>query len=108
MTRVTAALATAAILLTGGALTACGSSGSGSSGSPALILYNGQHEQTANNLIAAFEKQTGITVKVRSPTTRTLLPIRSPPRAASRPPTCSSPRTARRSRTFRPRGCCRQ
>jgi iron(III) transport system substrate-binding protein len=66
MTRVTAALATAAVLLTGAALTGCGSSGSGSSGGPALILYNGQHEQTASNLIAAFEKKTGITVKVRS------------------------------------------
>jgi iron(III) transport system substrate-binding protein len=66
MKRLTSALAAAAILVTGAALTACSSPASGASGDPTLILYNGQHEQTADNLIAAFEKKTGITVKVRS------------------------------------------
>jgi iron(III) transport system substrate-binding protein len=58
-------------------LSACSSSspdgGSGSAGAAStgaskvtLTLYSGQHEQTTNKLVAAFTKQTGITVKVRS------------------------------------------
>ena len=47
----------------GATLAACGSS---SGSSPTLTLYNGQHEQTTNQLVAAFEKQTGITVNVRN------------------------------------------
>jgi iron(III) transport system substrate-binding protein len=49
-------------------LAGCSSSGSGSPGSPAqsITLYNGQHEQTTDGLVAAFEKQTGITVNVRN------------------------------------------
>jgi iron(III) transport system substrate-binding protein len=44
-----------------------GSSTSGSSGSGTTItLYNGQHEQTTAMLVAGFEKQTQIKVKVRS------------------------------------------
>ena len=31
-----------------------------------ITLYNGQHVQTTQTLVAAFEKQTGITVNVRS------------------------------------------
>jgi iron(III) transport system substrate-binding protein len=31
-----------------------------------ITLYNGQHEQTTDALVQAFEKQTGVTVKVRS------------------------------------------
>jgi iron(III) transport system substrate-binding protein len=55
------ALAAGAAVLS---LVGCG----GSSSDPAntLVLYNGQHEQTANALIAAFEKKTGIDVQVRS------------------------------------------
>jgi iron(III) transport system substrate-binding protein len=45
------------------ALSACGSSTTGGS---TITLYNGQHEQTTAALVAAFEKQTGITVAVRS------------------------------------------
>jgi iron(III) transport system substrate-binding protein len=41
---------------------ACG----GSSGGPSITLYNGQHEQTTAALVAAFEKQTHIDVRVRS------------------------------------------
>jgi iron(III) transport system substrate-binding protein len=44
-------------------LSACGSS---SSGGAVITLYNGQHEQTTARLVAAFEKQTGIKVQVRS------------------------------------------
>ena len=51
-------LACAAIVLS-----ACGSS---SHDAPAITLYNGQHEQTTALLVAAFEKQTGIKVNVRS------------------------------------------
>jgi len=45
------------------ALTGCGGS---TDPANTLVLYNGQHEQTANALISAFEKKTGITVQVRS------------------------------------------
>jgi ABC-type glycerol-3-phosphate transport system substrate-binding protein len=38
------------------------SSGSGQS----ITLYNGQHEQTTDSLVAGFEKATGITVNVRN------------------------------------------
>jgi iron(III) transport system substrate-binding protein len=70
MRRVTAALAAATVLATGAALTACGSSGGSASGGSAtgttITLYNGQHEQTADSLISAFEAKTGIKVVVRS------------------------------------------
>jgi iron(III) transport system substrate-binding protein len=51
-----------------GALTGCSTSASaGSDGSSQTItLYNGQHEQTTQALVTAFEKQTGIRVTVRS------------------------------------------
>jgi len=45
------------------ALSACGSSAHGGN---TITLYNGQHEQTTAALVAAFEKQTGIAVAVRS------------------------------------------
>jgi iron(III) transport system substrate-binding protein len=52
------ALASASVLLS-----ACGSS---SDDGTTITLYNGQHEQTTARLVSAFEKQTGIKVKVRS------------------------------------------
>ena len=64
MRRVSAVVAIAAVLAAGAALSACGSQAD-SSGTT-ITLYNGQHEQTADNLISAFEKKTGITVVVRS------------------------------------------
>ena len=54
----TVVLALAACAVLGG----CSSSGS----DPSITLYSGQHEQTVNGLVAAFEKQTGITVNVRN------------------------------------------
>ena len=42
-------------------LSACGSAGG-----RAITLYSGQHEQTTALLVAAFERQTGIKVEVRS------------------------------------------
>jgi iron(III) transport system substrate-binding protein len=75
------AAGTAAALL----IAACGSSGGSASSEPAaadpggqsatsasslagqtITLYNGQHEQTTDALVKAFEKQTGVTVKVRN------------------------------------------
>ena len=47
------------------ALTACGAGGS-SDPANTITLYNGQHEQTTAQLVAGFEKQTGIKVRVRS------------------------------------------
>jgi iron(III) transport system substrate-binding protein len=52
-----------ALALVAIALTSCGSS-AGSSRS--ITLYNGQHQQTTNALVAEFEKETGITVNVRN------------------------------------------
>jgi iron(III) transport system substrate-binding protein len=51
------------VALAGGILAACGGS---SSAAPSITLYNGQHVQTTDTLVAAFEKKTGITVNVRS------------------------------------------
>ena len=50
------------------AMTGCSAlSGPASAGgSGAITLYSGQHPQTTQKLVAAFEKQTGITVSVRS------------------------------------------
>ena len=46
--------------------TPSGSAASGSFAGTTLTLYNGQHEQTTNALVAGFEKLTGAKVKVRS------------------------------------------
>src|ERR1700734_3312523 len=55
-----------AVLLLAGGLAACGGAASGASGSAGSItLYSGQHEQTTQSLVTAFEKQTGIQVNVR-------------------------------------------
>jgi iron(III) transport system substrate-binding protein len=60
--RVTAAAAVA--LVACGVLGGCGSSGSDAGSGQSITLYNGQHEQTADGLVTAFEQQTGITVNV--------------------------------------------
>lgn len=54
-----AAGATAALALAA-TLAACGGGGD------SLLLYNGQHPQVTAELVAAFEKQTGIAVSVRT------------------------------------------
>ena len=58
----------AAAGLVAAAMTGCSAlSGSAStSGSNSITLYSGQHPQTTQKLVAAFEKTTGITVSVRS------------------------------------------
>jgi iron(III) transport system substrate-binding protein len=73
-----AAAATAGALLVAACSSSAGSSSSASSPTAAaagsesslkgqtITLYNGQHEQTTDALVKAFEKQTGVTVKVRS------------------------------------------
>jgi iron(III) transport system substrate-binding protein len=72
MTRWRVAVTAAAALTAGAVLAACGSSGSTGSSSVAastgqsITLFSGQHEQTVDGLVTAFEKQTGITVNVRS------------------------------------------
>jgi iron(III) transport system substrate-binding protein len=65
-----AAGAAGALLATSALLAGCGSAGAtgatGGAGSQSITLYNGQHQQTANALVTAFEKQTGITVNIRN------------------------------------------
>lgn len=61
--RMTIGIGAAAGLLA--TVTACGSSGADARGN-GLVLYNGQHEQTTQALVNAFEKQTGIDVTVRN------------------------------------------
>ncbi|HKB31080.1 MAG TPA: extracellular solute-binding protein [Streptosporangiaceae bacterium] len=54
-----------AILAAAGLLTGCDNAGAAGPGA-AITVYNGQHEQTTDALAAAFTRQTGIRVKVRS------------------------------------------
>jgi iron(III) transport system substrate-binding protein len=60
-----AALAALALALTG-----CGSSGPAAKDGPdagqSITLYNGQHEQTTDGLVTAFEQKTGIQVNVQN------------------------------------------
>jgi iron(III) transport system substrate-binding protein len=55
--------AAAAVLAAGASLAGCGSPATGPN---TITLYNGQHLQTADQLISAFEHKTGINVVVRS------------------------------------------
>ena len=63
MRRLAGAIAAAAVIAAGSSLAACGSPAAGPN---TITLYNGQHLQTADQLISAFEKKTGINVVVRS------------------------------------------
>jgi iron(III) transport system substrate-binding protein len=56
----------AATALGGIGLLALGALPSGAAQAATLILYNAQHEQTVDTLVAGFEKATGIQVKVHS------------------------------------------
>ena len=58
------AVLTGAALL-GAALAGCGGAAAGADGQ-SITLYSGQHVQTTDALVAAFERATGITVNVRS------------------------------------------
>jgi len=51
------------VLAAGASLSACGSPASGPN---TITLYNGQHLQTADQIVTAFEQKTGIHVVVRS------------------------------------------
>jgi iron(III) transport system substrate-binding protein len=57
-------LPTLLFVLVGGLLAGCG--GSSSSSGKSITLYNGQHVQTTDTLVAAFERESGIKVNVRS------------------------------------------
>jgi iron(III) transport system substrate-binding protein len=58
-------LATVPLLALTVFLAGCGGGSGGGSGR-SIVLYNGQHPQLTDELVAAFEKQTGISVLVRS------------------------------------------
>jgi iron(III) transport system substrate-binding protein len=63
MRRLAGAIAAAgAVLAVCAPLAACSSAAAGPN---TLVLYSGQHEQTTENLVSAFEKKTGINVEVR-------------------------------------------
>lgn len=57
-----AACALAACALVAG----CGSAAAPDSPGQSITLYSGQHEQTTDGLVSAFEQQSGITVNVRN------------------------------------------
>jgi iron(III) transport system substrate-binding protein len=57
--------AIAAAGLSAGLLSACGGSGSSGGSAGSITLYSGQHEQTTQSLVAAFEKESGVRVNVR-------------------------------------------
>jgi iron(III) transport system substrate-binding protein len=54
-----------AVLLLAGGLAACGSASGANGSAGSITLYSGQHEQTTQSLVTAFEQQTGIQVNVR-------------------------------------------
>jgi iron(III) transport system substrate-binding protein len=54
-----------AVLLMAGTVAACGSGSGGGGSAGSITLYSGQHEQTTQSLVNAFEQQTGIKVNVR-------------------------------------------
>src|SRR3984957_3182242 len=54
-----------AVLLLAGGLAACGSASGAGGSAGSITLYSGQHEQTTQSLVTAFEQQTGIQVNVR-------------------------------------------
>jgi iron(III) transport system substrate-binding protein len=58
------AVATAGVVAAG-VLAACGGGGSGPGGPGSITLYSGQHTQTTQALVAAFQRQTGIHVNER-------------------------------------------
>jgi iron(III) transport system substrate-binding protein len=62
MRRAAVAAAAATVLAAGIALTACSPSPAGPN---TITVYSGQHEQTTEHLIGAFEQKTGISVAVR-------------------------------------------
>jgi iron(III) transport system substrate-binding protein len=54
-----------AVLLLAGGLAACGTASGAGGSAGSITLYSGQHEQTTQSLVTAFEKQSGIQVNVR-------------------------------------------
>jgi iron(III) transport system substrate-binding protein len=54
-----------AVLLLAGGLAACGSASGAGGSAGSITLYSGQHEQSTQSLVTAFEQQTGIHVNVR-------------------------------------------
>jgi iron(III) transport system substrate-binding protein len=56
--------AMAGLVASAGLISGCGAFGG--TDAQSITLYNGQHEQTTDALVSAFEKMTGITVNVRN------------------------------------------
>lgn len=59
-------LAGAVIAIAAASLTACGTGSGSGSGADGIVLYNGQHLELTQALVAAFTRQTGIQVRVRT------------------------------------------
>ena len=66
MVRRRAGLIGLALVLSALTLAACSNSSSSTQAGRSITLYSGQHVQTTNALVSAFEKKTGIEVNVRS------------------------------------------
>jgi|HubBroStandDraft_3_1064219.scaffolds.fasta_scaffold11494_2 iron(III) transport system substrate-binding protein len=64
--RLRLARAMIAIAALAATLAACGGPAGASSGAGGIVLYNGQHLELTSALVAAFTKQTGIQVRVRT------------------------------------------
>jgi iron(III) transport system substrate-binding protein len=56
----------ALLVLAGGAVAGCGSPATADASGQTITLYNAQHTQTTDAMVAAFTKQTGINVRVVS------------------------------------------
>jgi len=64
--RVIGTVAVTGMLAVSAAACSGGGDASGSASADSLVLYNGQHLQTTQALVTAFEKQTGISVSIRN------------------------------------------
>ena len=86
------------LALTSVTVAACGGGGGGGRGDSAnssILLYNGQHQELTQALVAAFEHATGISVNLRTNDGVVLADQLMQEGQCARRPTLTSPRTRR-------------
>ena len=88
MRRILAASTAVTTLVAVGTILATTAGGTKASAKATLTLYSGQHPQTVNAIVGAFEKATGISAPFARTTRESSLP-RSSRRARTRRPTSS-------------------